>query len=128
MGYSLHINDAAVIRRPHLRVVPLVKLDKRTRFGRRVGELVADFTDGLGGPAGITAVLTTKIADAAMLKAIAEDARADYLAKHSAGCKVTLAHLIRVERRAAAAVKALDIVEKTKPTGVAAYLGKASPG
>jgi hypothetical protein len=119
----MHLSSETVrsntVRRPHLRVVPLAQIDKRTRFGRRVSELASDFTEALGGRVGVSRVLATKIADAAQLKAIAEQVRADYLG----GNKVTLGHLIRVERRADNAVNALGIVEPEKPTGVKAYLG-----
>src|SRR5580658_7152217 len=88
------------LSRPRTSVVPLARPDTRTRFGRRWKQLVADFTDALRGQGTINAVLAMKVQDAAMLKAIAERARADYLE----GRKITLGHLIRVERRADNAV------------------------
>jgi hypothetical protein len=111
MHLALHMNDASVIRRPRLRVMPLVRLDKRTRFGRRVGELVADFSEASDT---VSALQATRITNAAQLQAIAERARAEYLA---ASGKVTLGHLIRVERRADNAVKALGIREPAQSHG-----------
>ena len=105
--------------------MPLVKLDRRTRLGRRVGELSAHFTKALGGPSAISPLLATKIADAAQLKAIAERARADYLG----GRKVSLGHVVRIERRADNAVKALHLPEaKPKPMSFRDRLAQVSGG
>jgi hypothetical protein len=118
MHLASQMSEPLAIRRPRLRVVSLVQLDKRTRIGRRVGELVANFTEALSGQGAISRVLAMKVADAATLKAIAERARDDHLA----GRNVSLAHLMRVERRADNAVKVLGMKEPEKAVGVKAYL------
>ena len=94
------------------RVVPHVKLDTRTRIGRRVGELVADFTEALRATTTISPALAQKIADAATLKVIAETAHADYFKGRRASGRVTLARLVHVERRAAAAIRALALPDQ----------------
>src|ERR1700722_15603888 len=109
MQATSEVVEPNVIRQ---RVVPRVKLNKRTRIGRRVGELVADFTEALRTTTPITPALAQRIADAATLKVIAETAHADYFKGRRASGRVTLARLVHVERRAAAAIKALALADQ----------------
>ena len=93
--------------------------DKRTRAWRRRQALVAIFTAAVATP--ITEPMRLKIDTAAELAAIAEHARADYLAGKGV---VTLDDLVRVENQAAKAERALGIGRTPKPHGpsLAEYL------
>jgi hypothetical protein len=92
-------------------VLPLVRLDGRSRMSRRVEQLRRKFIAALGGSDAISPTLAERVAVAAQRMAIAEEARAGYLEDRSIG----LGHVIRAERNADTAVKALGIVEKAKP-------------
>jgi hypothetical protein len=92
------------------RRLTLTKVDKRGRLGKRVTELIAMFVDALGDD--LTPMRKLKIDRAAQLTTIAELARGDFM-RDSAG---TLDDIVRLERKADQAVRALGIRE-AKPRG-----------
>jgi len=96
----------------------LVRLDGRTRVARRVAALRRVFGDAVGI---VTPVVAVRINDAAHLQAIAERSRERFLADDAG---VSADDLVRLERKAEAAVKALGIGRAVKPQGptLAEYL------
>lgn len=82
----------------------LTKVDKRTVFGRRVMELRSVFASTFG-PLEMTPLRLMQVREAAELKAIAEQARGDFM-RDSLG---SLDDIVRIERKAALAVKAIGI-------------------
>jgi hypothetical protein len=85
------------------RRLTLTKIDKRGRFGRRVAELQALFESAISGE--ISPMRRLKVEKAAQLTAIAELARGGFM-RNATG---SLSDIILVERRAAAAARALGI-------------------
>lgn len=92
------------------RRLTLTKIDKRGRLGKRIAELTAMFAAAAGDEQ--TPMRKMKVEKAAQLTAIAELARGDFM-RDAQG---TLDDVVRVERKADQAVRALGIVEgKPKP-------------
>jgi hypothetical protein len=97
---------AGRIRQRQARYRKHTDIDGRTRSGRRARELARQFENALGDS--LTDGQRLAIARAATLTAIAEDRRTRALA----GEPVLLDDLVRVERLAAQAVKALGIGQR----------------
>jgi hypothetical protein len=97
------------------RRVSLTRVSKRGRLGQRIAELRSIFTEAVVGE--ISPMRRMRIAEAAELKALAEKARGDYL-RDGVG---DLDDIIRAERRADQAVRAIGIVEaKRRPPSLLA--------
>ena len=93
------------------RRLTLTMVDKRGRLGKRIAELTAMFAAAVGGEQ--TPMRKMKVEKAAQLTAIAELARGDFM-RDATG---TLDDIVRLERKADQAVRALGISEaKPKPT------------
>jgi hypothetical protein len=90
-------------RRKRVRRRSLTKIDQRGRLGKRIAELTALFTGATGGDP--SPILKMRIAQAAELTALAEQARGD----HMRGGGTT--DIVRLERAAASAVRALGNLE-----------------
>ena len=100
------------------------RIDRRNRTGRRIVELTKTFKASIGGRP-LTPLLEIRIAEAAELLAIAEEARAAWLR----GDGDRLEAVATMERHAAAAVKALPLVDassRAEPSWIA-ELAKAAP-
>ena len=88
----------------------MTKIDKRLPLGKRIVELTAMFTAAVGE---LTPLRKLKVEKAAQLTAIAELARGDFMRDG----KGTLDDIVRLERKADQAVRALGLTEaKPKPT------------
>jgi hypothetical protein len=85
----------------------LTGVDKRTALGKRIVELRALFLEALGGSDGLSPMKRLKVEQAAQLTALAELCRGDFM-RDGAG---TLDDLVRLERKADHALRALGIVE-----------------
>jgi hypothetical protein len=93
----------------------MTTLDRCTRVWKRVAELTALFTRALG-DIELTPLRQMKIDRAAQLTALAELARGRFM-RNGDG---TLDDIVRLERKADSAVRALGIVEsKPKPPSIA---------
>jgi hypothetical protein len=88
----------------------LTKIDKRLPLGKRIAELTSMFTAAVGGEP--TPVRRLAVDKAAQLTAIAEQARGAFM-RDATG---TLDDIVRLERKADQAVRALGIRE-AKPKG-----------
>ncbi len=109
--------DASPSRRS--RAKTLTWVHPQTRLGRRIAELKAIYIEALGGDAALSDLHRLKVAEAAQAKAMAEHARGRYLR----GEGETLNQVIRAERRASMAERALNIVERApKPPTLADVL------
>jgi hypothetical protein len=94
------------------RRLTLTRIDKRSRLGKRIGELTAMFTVAVCEEE-LTGLRRLKVQKAAELTAIAELARGDFMRDG----KGSLDDIVRLERKADQAVRALGISEaKPKPT------------
>jgi hypothetical protein len=109
----------AIIAKSPAAVVPkrdrrrsLTRIDARSTLGKRIADLKALFTEALGADA-MTPMKREKIGEAAQLQAMAESERGAWMRGEA---KCNLDELVRLERRAQQAVKALRI-EESKPTG-----------
>lgn len=91
------------------RRLTLTRVSRRTRMGKRIGELTALFASAFSA-ADMTPMRRERIAEAAQLKAMAEAERGAWMRGEA---KCDLDELVRLERRAVAAVKALGISEAT---------------
>jgi hypothetical protein len=113
---ALHEGGAAPKRDRRL---TLTKIDKRGRLGKRVAELTAMFAAAVGGEQ--TPMRKLKVEKAAELTALAERARGDFMRDG----KGTLDDIVRLERKADQAVRALGLNEaKPRPTSpLAAHFG-----
>jgi hypothetical protein len=102
------------------RAQTLTGVDKRTTLGKRIAELKALYIDALGGADALSPMMRLKVDEAAQLKALAERARGDYL-RDGTG---SLDDVVRIERKASAAERALRIVDKVRDTtpSLAEYL------
>jgi hypothetical protein len=101
----------------------LTKIDRRGRLGKRVAELTAMFAAAVGGEQ--TPMRKLKIDKAAQLTALAELAQGDY-ARDGKG---VLKDVLLAERRAAAAVKALDLDEtRARPKPALSLLAQMAEG
>jgi hypothetical protein len=99
---SLTKHSAAVAPKRDRRLT-LTKLDRRGRFGRRVAELTAMFTDAVGGE--LTPMRRLKVERAAQMVAVSEQARGKFMRDGSGN----LENILLAERRAAAACRAVGI-------------------
>ena len=103
------------------RRLTLTKIDKRGRFGRRVAELTALFAASISGET--SPMMRLKIEKAAQLTAIAELARGDFMRDG----KGTLDDIVRLERKADQAVRALRLVDgPPKPPSLLEHLARAA--
>ena len=101
----------------------LTTVDRRTRIWKRIAELTALFTAAMGGVEA-TPIRRMKIERAAQLTALAEIARGRFM-RNGDG---TLDDIVRLERKADGAVRALGIVEnKPKPTSIADIVARHKP-
>ena len=91
------------------RTIVLTRVDRRTTLGKRIAELTAIYTAALGSDA-LSPMKRLKVDEAAQLKALAERARGSYL-RHGEG---SLDDIVRIERKASAAERALGIVERVR--------------
>jgi hypothetical protein len=109
--------DAALKPR-RSRVVTLTRVDKRLRLGKRIAELTAMYLAALG-DADLSPLKRLKVDEAAQLKAVAEKTRGAYLREGEG----SLDDIVRIERKAASAERALGIVERApKPKTLADVL------
>jgi hypothetical protein len=105
-------------RRKRDRRRTLTRIDQRSRLGKRIAELKLLFAGALGGE--LSPVRKLKIQRAAEISALAEQARGDILR----GGKGT-GDIVRLERAAAAAVRALgDLEAKPKAKTLAEVLAE----
>lgn len=91
------------------RTIVLTQVDKRTALGKRIVALAALYTASLGGVDALSPMKRHRIGEAAQLKALAERARGEYLREG----RGSLDDVVRIERKASAAERALGIVERT---------------
>jgi hypothetical protein len=92
------------------RRLTLTKIDRRGRLGKRVAELTAMFAAAVGGEQ--TPMRKLKVEKAAQLTALADLARGDFMRDG----KGTLDEIVRLERKADQATRALGIVERPPET------------
>jgi hypothetical protein len=90
------------------RAMTLTRLDKRTVLAKRIAELRAIYLGALGGLDNLSPIKRMKVDEAAQLKALAELARGSLLRDGNG----SLDDIVRIERKASAAERALGIVEK----------------
>jgi hypothetical protein len=95
--------DSAAPKRDRRRY--LTQVDRRSRLGIRIRELTEMFTAAVG--VELTPMRKLKVEKAAQLTAISELARGDFMRD---GCG-TLDDIVRLERKADQAVRALGIIE-----------------
>jgi hypothetical protein len=101
----------------------LTTVDRRTRVWKRIAELTALFTAALDGVEA-TPLRRMKIEQAAQLTALAEIARGRFM-RNGDG---TLDDIVRLERKADGAVRALGVVEsKPKPPSIADIVARHKP-
>jgi hypothetical protein len=101
-------SDACAALKPRRsRAVTLTRVDKRSCLGKRIAELTAMYLAALG-HADLSPLKRLKVDEAAQLKALAEKARGDFM-RDGTGC---LDDIVRIERKASAAERALGIVER----------------
>jgi hypothetical protein len=100
-----------------------MRVDRRTALGKTIETLKAIYLSALGGADVLSAVKLLKVHDAAELKAAAELARGNYLR----GGDVSLDDVVRSERKASHAERALGIVEKPAAPSVHANIAKYYP-
>jgi hypothetical protein len=86
----------------------LTKVDRRSQLGKRIVELTAMFTAAVGGE--LTPMRKLAVDKAAQLTAIAEKARGDFM-REGLG---TLDDIVRLERKADQAVRALNVNPEAK--------------
>ena len=101
-------------------------LDGRTLVARRRRELIAVYSDALGGAAALSEGQLIDIRKAAELTALAEQARARAMRQGTADAS-ELSAMIRLESTAARAVRALNIKPGTnqlKPPSIAEYVAR----
>jgi hypothetical protein len=105
-------------RRKRVRRRTLTRIDMRGRLGKRIRELEILFSGASGGDRGeLSPVRKLKIEHAARLSALAEQALGDHLRG------IGTSDLVRLERAAASAVRALGELEpKPKPPSLAEVL------
>src|ERR1700677_96190 len=87
------------------RRLTLTRIDRRGRLGKRIAELAAMFAVAVGGE--LTPMRKLKVDKAAQLTAIAELARGDFMRDG----KGTLDDIVRLERKADQAIRALGLTE-----------------
>jgi hypothetical protein len=90
------------------RAVVLTYVDRRRPIGKRIAALTRLYTEALGGDGALSEMKRLRIGEAAQLKALAELARGDYMRD----AKGSLDDVVRIERKASHAERALGIVDK----------------
>jgi hypothetical protein len=95
------------------RAIVLTRVDRRTALGKRIAELTAIYIAALGSDGALSEMKRLRIGEAAQLKALAELARGNYM-RNGEG---NLDDIVRIERKASAAERALGIVESSKLSG-----------
>jgi hypothetical protein len=104
------------------RRLTLTKIDRRGRLGKRIAELTAMFAAAVGGE--LTPMRKLRVDKAAQLTAIAELSRGDYMRDG----KGTLDDIVRLERKADQAVRALGLTDGLQPrSSVADNIRRAFP-
>ena len=113
--------SSARTRRHRARHRTVDDVDKRSRAGRRAAQLMAQFEAAIGG--NLTDGQKLAVSRAAIMTAIAEDAR---VRKLNGSADVNLDDLVRLDRVAALAVRALGIKAAEAPKGptLAEHLAK----
>jgi hypothetical protein len=117
---SRQVGEADELRPRRSRAKRLTFVNRSTRLGKRIDELRALFESAF--PAGeLTPLKREQIGEAAQKKALAEGVRGAWMRGEA---KCDLDELVRLERAAVAAVKALGIAEeaRAKPPTIADYL------
>jgi hypothetical protein len=99
------------VQRSRLKPKTLSHVSRRTRLGRRIAQLTAIYVAALGDEA-LSPIKRLKVDAAAQLMALAELARGDYMRD----AKGSLDDVVRIERKASAAERALGIVDKPRET------------
>src|SRR5262245_6144845 len=118
----LDTSEIASKRSPKLRLISLSHLDRRTRASARARALIAAFESELANSESLSASQRIAVERAAVMVAIAEDTRARRLAGDD---RVNLDDLVRCDRAAAAAVRALGIKPKQSTAlSLASYLAQ----
>jgi hypothetical protein len=113
----MQVEATAILPRPSrktrqkTRLIAVRNLDQRTRAAVQARKLAAEFEAELGG--NVTTAMRIAIDRAATLTIVAEDARARRLA---GDLDITLDDLVRTDRAAAAAVRALGLDHGRKPS------------
>lgn len=102
-----HQEDSAAPKRDRRQY--LTKVDRRSRLGIRIRELTEMYIVALGGE--LSPLKREAIGDAAQLKALSEDQRGAWMRGEA---KCSLDDLVRLERRADQAVRALRIVARPR--------------
>jgi hypothetical protein len=110
----MHAEAAEIASRstPKMRLIAVRHLDGRTRAATKARKLAASFEAALAKAGEVTAATHIAIERAAALVVVAEDARARRL---GGDMTVTLDDLVRVDRVAAQALRALGISVKPEP-------------
>lgn len=105
------MQDAHPSASPHRvqsRARKLTSVDRRTIIGKRIAELRDIYVTALNGLDAISPMKRLKVDEAAQLKALAEQARGDFMRDG----KGSLDDIVRIERKAGAAERALGVVER----------------
>ena len=108
----MHVDGAGIQpkREPKARLIAVRHLDGRTRAAKRARKLATKFEREIGGK--ITTAMRIAIERAAGLVVVAEDARARRL---SGDIAISLEDLVRCDRVAASAVRALGLDKRREP-------------
>jgi hypothetical protein len=108
----MHVDGAGIQpkREPKARLIAVRHLDGRTRAAKRARKLATEFEREIGG--NITTAMRIAIDRAAGLVVVAEDARARRL---SGDMAISQEDLVRCDRVAAAAVRALGVDKRREP-------------
>ncbi len=107
---SVSIETHVAKKRVRSRAIVLTRVDGRTALGKRIAELTAIYSCACGSAdTALSPIKRLKVEEAAQLKALAERARGDYL-RNGEG---SLDDVVRIERKASAAERALGIVDKS---------------
>jgi hypothetical protein len=116
---SRSVSETDAPRPRRSRAKHLTTVNRSTRLGKRIDELKALFTEALGEDA-LTPMRRMRIAEAAELKGTAEAARGRWMRGEE---KCSLDELVRLERKADQAVRALGIEEtRAAPVTLSDYL------
>ncbi len=102
-----HSATIAPSKPKRVRARTLTTVSKATRLGKRIAELKSIYADTVGPGAASSPLMALRVAEAAETKALAEFARGNFLRGTSSD---RLDDIIRAERRAVAAEKALGSV------------------
>lgn len=102
------------------RVMPIMRISRRTRLGRRLAEIKRIYSEALGGWSGLSPIMRERVDTAAQLKALAELA----MQQRAEGARVPWNSVIRAARLALSAERSLGIGQSGKHQGpsLASYL------